>query len=82
MTCRPRPACIWHHRATGLPTSKYNDPEEILTAPTGGAMVLRGTLSEGLSNPSLRHRSPPIEGSGEVRSVLVVDPVEDSASEL
>jgi hypothetical protein len=53
------------------------DPKRVFTTPTGSTIVLRG--SRWLENPisGLLHRSPPIEGTGETRLVLVLDPVLD-----
>lgn len=53
----------------------HNDPETIFTVATGSPIVLRGTKWPNLSDASLLHRSPPIEGSGETRLLLVLDPV-------
>ena len=53
------------------------DPDHVFTVPTGAPILLRGTLWPARLNAGLRHRSPPIEGTGEVRSVLVLDPVAD-----
>lgn len=53
------------------------DPETIQTVPTGSPLVMRGTLWPVEPDPGLRHRSPPIEGSGETRLVLILDPIDD-----
>jgi len=53
------------------------DPLEIFTAPTGAAVLLRGTLWPESPRTGLLHRSPPIEGSHETRLVLVLDPIAD-----
>lgn len=50
-------------------------PDEIFTTPTGAPLLLRGTLWPGDRPSGVVHRSPPIEGTGETRLVLVVDPV-------
>ena len=52
-------------------------PESIATVPTGSPLVLRGTLWPEQPPASLRHRSPPIKGSGQTRLVLVLDAVAD-----
>lgn len=44
---------------------------------TGEAAILRGALWPGKEVTSLLHRSPPIEGSGDVRLLLVLDPAVD-----
>jgi len=52
-------------------------PRRVFTTPTGVPLVLRGTLWPGNPPSGLLHRSPPIEGSGETRLLLVLDPVDD-----
>jgi hypothetical protein len=54
------------------------EPEQILTVPTGSPIVLRGSLWPETPNSGILHRSPPIEGTGEFRSILVLDPIFDS----
>ena len=51
------------------------DPKQIFTVPTGSPMILRGSHWEQENRQGLLHRSPPIEGSGETRFVVVIDPV-------
>ena len=53
------------------------EPYEIHDVPPGSPMILRGTSWPSTSKPGLLHRSPPIEGSGETRLVLVLDPIAD-----
>lgn len=50
-------------------------PDPVFTAPTGAPIVLRGTEFPGDPKSGLLHRSPPIEGTGETRLVLVLDPI-------
>ena len=57
------------------------DPQVISDVPTGAPIVLRGTLWPERPASGLRHRSPPIEGSGQTRLVLVVDPIFDPEDE-
>lgn len=52
-------------------------PDPAFAVPTGSPFVLRGTLWPTAQRPGLLHRSPPIEGSGTARLVLVLDPVDD-----
>lgn len=52
-------------------------PQVIHAVPTGAPILLRGTLWPTPSSSRLVHRSPPIEGTGETRLVLVLDPVPD-----
>ena len=53
------------------------DPARIFTVQTGAPILLRGTLWPQQPASGLLHRSPPIEGTGEARLVLVLDPVLD-----
>ena len=55
------------------------EPAQIYTVPTGSPLILRGTLWSEDVNAGLVHRSPPIEGTGEHRLVLVLDPIFDLA---
>ena len=52
-------------------------PHRVFDAPTFAPFVLRGTDWPERPASGLLHRSPPIEGSGETRLVLVLDPVLD-----
>lgn len=47
-------------------------PDDVRRVPTGAAAVFKGSLSPGPA-PRVLHRSPPIEGSGIARLVLVLD---------
>ena len=55
------------------------EPRRVFTVPTGTPIVLRGTLWPEPPKSGLLHRSPPIEGTGETRLVLVLDPVSQNA---
>lgn len=57
------------------------DPSRVFTVPTGTPILLRGTLWPEHPKSGLLHRSPPIEGTGETRLVLVLDPITDPAEE-
>ena len=50
-------------------------PEEIHRAPTGQPILLKGLKWTETENVSLKHRSPPIEGTEETRLVIVLEPV-------
>ena len=54
-----------------------SEPEHPLQVPTGAPFVLRGTLWPETPRSGLLHRSPPIEGTGETRLLLVLDPIHD-----
>ncbi|MDB2422189.1 DUF1826 domain-containing protein [Paracoccaceae bacterium] len=58
------------------------EPDHILTVPTGSPIVLRGSLWPETPKSGILHRSPPIEGTGEYRSVLVLDPIFDLEKEM
>lgn len=49
-------------------------PERVFSVPTGAPILLRGTLWPETPRSGLLHRSPPIEGTGETRLLLVIDP--------
>jgi hypothetical protein len=68
------------YRGTGTQYGVSTDgaePRRIFTVPTGAPILLRGTLWPERPRAGLMHRSPPIEGTGETRAVLVLDPVDD-----
>ena len=65
----------------GVTTDANEDPQTIHTVPTGSPFVMRGTLWPVTPDLGLLHRSPPIEGTGETRLVLVLDPIDDPADE-
>ena len=58
------------------------DPSQIFAVPAGAPLVLRGTRWPELPPSGLLHRSPPIEGTGETRLLLVLDPIDDPDSEI
>lgn len=64
---------------TGTP---IGDPRRIFTVPSGSPILLRGTLWPEQPATGLKHRSPPIEGSGETRLLLVLDPVSGPDEDL
>ena len=53
------------------------DPTRVFQVATGAPLILRGTLWPEEPGSGLRHRSPPIAGTGETRLLLVLDPVFD-----
>ena len=73
------------YRGTGTQygvSTDSQDPARVFTVPTGSPMVMRGTRWPGGQPSGLLHRSPPIEGTGEVRLMLVLDPVDDPEDEI
>ena len=68
------------YRGTGTQYGISTDgaePRRVFTVPTGAPILLRGTHWPERPKSGLLHRSPPIEGTGETRLVLVLDPVPD-----
>lgn len=68
------------YRGTGTQFGVSTDgqePREIFTVPTGAPILMRGTEWPDPNASGLLHRSPPIEGTGETRLVLVLDPITD-----
>lgn len=73
-----RLVCTYRGTGTQYGTSvNGEDPEQIFTTPTGAPILLRGSLWPAKPETCLLHRSPPIEGTGETRLVLVLDPIFD-----
>ncbi len=52
-------------------------PSNIFDVPTSSPIIMRGTLWPTKEKSFLLHRSPPIEGSGQTRLLLVLDPIDD-----
>lgn len=79
---KARLICTYRGAGTQYGTSVGgDDPTDIAIAPTGAPMLLRGTLWPKTPRSGLLHRSPPIEGTGETRLLLVLDPVFDPEDE-
>ncbi len=75
---------ICTYRGTGTQygiSTNGAEPWRVFTVPTGSPILLRGTLWPERPSSGLRHRSPPIEGTGETRLVLVLDPISDMDDE-
>ncbi|MEY8828205.1 DUF1826 domain-containing protein [Sedimentitalea sp. XS_ASV28] len=72
-----RLVCTYRGTGTQYGVSPAGEPDVIHTVPTGAPFVMRGTLWPAGANHDLRHRSPPVAGTGETRLVLVLDPVTD-----
>ncbi|MEM1373307.1 MAG: DUF1826 domain-containing protein [Pseudomonadota bacterium] len=70
--------CTYRGSSTQYGVSREGrDPDPIHSAGIGRPIVLRGTLWPAENAPNFVHRSPPIEGTGETRLLLVLDPVID-----
>ncbi|MEX0278178.1 MAG: DUF1826 domain-containing protein [Ruegeria sp.] len=75
--------CTYRGSGTQYGISTHGaDPRNVRSVPTASPMVMRGTLWPADAQPGFVHRSPPIEGTGETRLVLVLDPVADLESDL
>jgi len=76
---------ICTYRGTGTQYGVSTDgvePRRVFTVPTGAPIILRGTNWPSDPPAGLLHRSPPIEGTGETRLVLVLDPINDPDGEF
>jgi len=75
---RARLVCTYRGTGTqyGISTAGA-EPDPIFTVDTGSPFLMRGTLWPAKPATGLLHRSPPIEGSGETRLLLVLDPIYD-----
>ena len=70
--------CTFRGTGTQLVAAESaDDPGAVLTVSRGSPILLKGTLWPDAPASGLLHRSPPIEGTGETRLVLVFDPVFD-----
>jgi len=67
---------ICTYRGPGTQLS-LDDPsqERIEEVPTGMPILLKGRRWPGSTQPTLRHRSPPIAGTGQIRLLLVLESV-------
>jgi hypothetical protein len=68
------------YRGTGTQygiSNNGSDPARVLTVPTCAPILLRGTKWPEAPGSGLLHRSPPIEGTGATRLVLVLDPLSE-----
>ena len=71
-----RLVCTYRGTGTQYGLARDNrEVETIQTVSTGSPILLRGTLWPVTPKSDLLHRSPPIEGTGETRLVLVLDPI-------
>ena len=61
----------------GLPGPGGADPDPVRRVPRMAAAVFRGAAGAAAARPRLVHRSPPIEGTGETRLLLALDPATD-----
>jgi hypothetical protein len=79
-TLTARLICTYRGAGTQLCTWQNSEaPTKIFRVPTADPIVIRGTLWPEQPASGLRHRSPPIEGTGQTRLVLVLDPIFDAS---
>ncbi|MEP3299974.1 MAG: DUF1826 domain-containing protein [Pseudoruegeria sp.] len=73
-----RLVCTYRGTGTqyGVSTNGRN-PEQVFSTPTCAPILLRGTHWPETPSSGLLHRSPPIEGTGQTRLVLVLDQMFD-----
>ena len=77
-----RLVCTYRGLGTEYGTSiEGEEPTTIFQVSTGAPIILRGSAWAEHPNSNLVHRSPPIEGTGKTRLVLVLDPISDPESE-
>ncbi|GFE66160.1 DUF1826 domain-containing protein [Litoreibacter roseus] len=78
-----RLVCTYRGQGTqyGISTDG-EDPARVFSVATGAPILLRGTLWPEKPASGLLHRSPPIEGTGETRLVLVLDAVDSPEDEI
>lgn len=75
-TLTARLVCTYRGQGTQYGVSSDGgDPTRVFQVATGAPILIRGTLWPEGPPSGLLHRSPPIEGTGETRLVLVLDPV-------
>ena len=74
---RARLICTYRGSGTQYGTSHDDaDPENIQDVPLGDPILLRGHRWPSTGSINLRHRSPPIAGTGETRLIMVLDAIE------
>lgn len=79
---KARLICTYRGQGTEYGTTEQGaEPAHIHQVPTGCPVILRGTQWPESPESGLRHRSPPIQGTGETRLLLVIDPIFDPVEE-
>ena len=79
-TVTARLVCTYRGTGTQYGFSQNGEaPQPVFTVPTGAPIVMRGKLWPERPKSGFLHRSPPIEGTGETRLVLVLDPIPNPA---
>lgn len=77
-TVSARPVCTYRDTGSqfGIRTDEA-DPQRVSVVPTDAPILLRGNFWPDQAPSGLLHRLPPIEGMGETRPVVELDPVPD-----
>ena len=74
---RARLICTYRGHGTQYGIAQGDtDPQEIYDVPVGDPILLRGRRWPDQAPSAVRHRSPPIAGTGETRLILVLDAVQ------
>ncbi len=74
---RARLICTYRGHGTQYGVAQGDaDPRDICDVPTGDPILLRGRRWPDHEPSAVRHRSPPIAGTGETRLILVLDAVQ------
>lgn len=75
--------CTYRGQTTQFGQAKLDcDPDDVRSVPHASPIILRGTKWASDAPTRLKHRSPPIEGTGETRLLLVLDPICDLEEDL
>ena len=72
------------YRGTGIKygvSTNGSDPDKVLIVPTCAPIVMRGTNWPEHPKSGFLHQSPAVEGTGETRLVLKLDPVTEDGSQ-
>lgn len=78
-----RLVCTYRGQTTQFGYSESNeDPKDIHAVPPACPVIVRGTKWPDDAPARLRHRSPPIEGTGQTRLLLVLDPMDTDEDNL
>ncbi|MEO0766891.1 MAG: DUF1826 domain-containing protein [Pseudomonadota bacterium] len=78
-----RLVCTYRGQGTqyGISTDGQ-DPARVFSVATGAPILLRGTRWPDTPASGLLHRSPPIEGTGQTRLILVLDAVDSPEDDI
>jgi len=71
---------ICSYRGSGTQLALPGEEDDPMSVSAGSVALLRGSKWQSEETTRLLHRSPPIEGTGETRLIVVIDPVEHEAA--